>query len=80
MKQKLKQEIIKIVSIPPKREGDTGYTKLTDEEIEKIVELFKKTIERFMEETIRENDFLPYCYSQYERIKQKQQQWLKENL
>jgi len=46
--KRLRQEIIKIVSVPPKREGDTGYVKLTEEEVDKIVELFEKTIEQFI--------------------------------
>ena len=47
----IKQKIIEIVSIPPKKEGDTGYMKLTEKEIDKIVELFRETIQRFIEET-----------------------------
>ena len=55
----LKKEIMNIVSIPPERKGDTGYLKLTDEEIDKIVELFKKSIQRFIEETkIKEEDVI----------------------
>ena len=105
MKQKLKQEIIKIVSIPPKREGDTGYMKLTDEEIEKIMELFRKTIERFIKETrLIKMDYLKWQLRKdlvgkyhtidldkarerakgwnafFDKLKEKQQQWLKENL
>ena len=47
----IKQKIIEIVSVPPKKEGDTGYLKLTEKEIDKIVELFRETIQRFIEET-----------------------------
>jgi len=54
LKNKIRTEIIKIVSVPPKRKGDTGYLKLTDEEIDKIVELFKNSIQRFIEETTKE--------------------------
>ena len=50
----IKQKIIEIVSVPPKKEGDTGYLKLTKKEIDKIVELFKETIQRFIEETNKE--------------------------
>jgi len=42
IKEKIKQKIIKIISVSPKRKGDTGYLKLTDEEIDKIVDLFDK--------------------------------------
>ena len=54
MKNKIRTEIMNIVSVPPERKGDTGYLKLTDEEIDKIVELFKKSIQHFIEETTRE--------------------------
>ncbi len=60
LKNKIRTEIIKIVSVPPERKGDTGYLKLTDEEIDKIVELFKKSIQRFIKETRIEEDKTDY--------------------
>ena len=36
-KQILKQKIMTIVSVPPEVDSGTGYLKLTDEEIDKIV-------------------------------------------
>jgi len=84
-KNKIRAEIIKTITVPPKRKGDTGYLKLTDEEIDKIVELFRETLQRFIEETIEEvykeeknPDILVRVF--YENINQKQAKWLEENL
>jgi len=54
LKNKIRTEIIKIVSVPPERKGDTSYLKLTDEEIDKIVELFREILQRFIEKTTKE--------------------------
>ena len=84
--------MIEIVSVPPKRKGDTGYLKLTDEEIDKIVNLFRQTLQHFIEETYREADreirerqkdlngiSLPSSMV-FDIYYQEQKQWLKENL
>jgi len=88
----IKQKIIEIVSVPPKRKGDTGYMKLTEKEINKIVELFRETIQRFIEETkiprqginLHWEDGLINKIQGYneaiEETQQKQTKWLKENL
>ena len=91
-KEKIKEEIMKIISVPPKKEGDTGYLKLTEKEIDKIVELFRKTIKRFIEETNGEKVNDELYITKWGRgfgagwngaimyLKQKQLKWLKENL
>ena len=87
-RKKIKQEIIKIVSVPPKREGGTGYLKLTDEEIDKIVELFKRVVQRFMkrvvEKEMKEHSFLGVLVGDefdclYLDIQKRAKQWLKDN-
>jgi len=86
LKNKIRTEIIKIASVPPKRKGDTGYLKLTDEEIDKIVELFKKSIQRFIEETtlpivkVKNEEEINTVKELLTEINQTQAKWLKENL
>ncbi|MHA1225168.1 MAG: hypothetical protein ACTSPV_00330 [Candidatus Hodarchaeales archaeon] len=81
---------MKIISVPSKEKGDTGYLKLTDEEIDKIVDLFKQTFQRFIEETkieegnIEIGDEVEQIYQQgynqaLKEINQTQAKWLKEN-
>jgi len=86
LKNKIRTEIIKIASVPPKRKGDTGYLKLTDEEIDKIVELFKKSIQHFIEETtlpivkVKNEEEINTVKELLTEINQTQAKWLKENL
>jgi len=86
LKNKIKTEIMNIVSVPPERKGDTGYLKLTDEEIDKIVELFKKSIQRFIEETtlpivkVKNEEEINTVKELLTEINQTQAKWLKENL
>ena len=88
-KKTIKTRIMEIVSVSPKCRGDTGYLKLTDEEINKIVDLFRQTFQRFIEETYKEADreirkrqrdlngvSLPSSMV-FDIYYQKQQQWLK---
>jgi len=87
----IKQKIIEIVSVPPKRKGDTGCLKLTEEEIDKIVDLFKETIQYFIEETTKKAEKWDDLYNWdtnrkvdelifKKKLLRKQQKWLKENL
>ena len=59
----LREKITNIISVPPDHEGGTGYLKLTDEEIDKIVKVFeqreKKIIKELSEELpVRMNYYL----------------------
>ena len=53
-KETLREKIMNIISVPPDHEGGTGYLKLTDEEIDKIVKVFeqreKEILDKFNEE------------------------------
>jgi len=46
----------------------------------KLKEILRDNFQRFIEETMKEIDFLPYCYFEYEKTRLKQEEWLKKNL
>ena len=61
----LREQIMNIISVPPDHEGGTGYLKLTDEEIDKIVKLFKQ----------REKEILEELSKKSEKLKERERNW-----
>ena len=54
----LREQIINIVSVSPDHEGGTGYLKLTDEEIDKIVKLFKQNEKEILKNVKHDLDLM----------------------
>ena len=55
-KETLREKIMNIASVPPDHEGGTGYLKLTDEEIDKILKVCQEKEKETLEELLKMTD------------------------